>query len=36
LTVEFSSYSGVEFPTWLNVAIFIIFSIVFVASRPYC
>jgi hypothetical protein len=30
--VEFSSYSGVEFPTWLNVAIFIIFSIIFVAS----
>src|SRR2546421_12898803 len=32
MIVEFSSYSGVESPTWLNVAIFIIFSIVFVAS----
>ena len=30
--VEFSSYSGVESPTWLNVAIFVIFSIIFVAS----
>jgi hypothetical protein len=30
--VDFSSYSGVRSPTWLNVAIFIIFSIIFVAS----
>jgi hypothetical protein len=30
--VEFSSYSGVESPTWLNVMNFIIFSIIFVAS----
>jgi hypothetical protein len=30
--VEFSSYSGVESPTWLNAVIFIIFSIIFVAS----
>ncbi len=30
--VDFSSYSGVESPTWLNVAIFVIFSIIFVAS----
>jgi hypothetical protein len=30
--VEFSSYSGVESPTWLNVAIFVIFSIIFVVS----
>lgn len=28
--VSFSSYSGVEFPTWLNVMIFVIFSIIFV------
>jgi hypothetical protein len=27
--VSFSSYSGVEFPTWLNVMIFVIFSIIF-------
>jgi hypothetical protein len=32
MIVEFSSYSGVESPTWLNVTIFIIFSIIFVAS----
>jgi hypothetical protein len=30
--VSFSSYSGVEFPTWLNVMIFVIFSIIFVLS----
>jgi hypothetical protein len=30
--VEFSSYSGVRLQTWSNVAIFIIFSIIFVAS----
>jgi hypothetical protein len=30
--VDFSSYSGVESPTWLNVAIFVIFSIIFVVS----
>src|SRR6188472_786300 len=30
--VDFSSYSGVEPQTWLNVATFIIFSIIFVAS----
>ncbi|MGB8934796.1 MAG: hypothetical protein WCC17_06800 [Candidatus Nitrosopolaris sp.] len=27
--VSFSSYSGVEFPTWLNLTIFVIFSIIF-------
>src|SRR6187200_2183545 len=32
MIVEFSSYSRVESPTWLNVTIFIIFSIIFVAS----
>jgi hypothetical protein len=30
--VEFSSYSGVEFPSSLNIEFFIIFSIIFVAS----
>jgi hypothetical protein len=30
--VDFSSYSGVRLPTWLNIAIFVIFSIIFVAS----
>jgi hypothetical protein len=30
--VSFSSYSGVEFPTWFNVMIFVIFSIIFVIS----
>src|SRR5215467_11299434 len=30
--VSFSSYSGIEFPTWLNVLIFVVFSIVFVIS----
>jgi hypothetical protein len=30
--VEFSSYSGIEFSTWLNVLIFIIFSTIFVTS----
>ena len=28
--VSFSSYSGFEFPTWLNVMIFVVFSIIFV------
>jgi hypothetical protein len=32
MIVEFSSYSGVESPIWLNVTIFIIFSIIFVAG----
>jgi hypothetical protein len=32
MIVGFSSYSGVESPAWLNVTIFIIFSIIFVAS----
>jgi hypothetical protein len=27
--VSFSSYSGVELPTWLNVMTFVIFSIIF-------
>lgn len=27
--VSFSSYSGVEFPTWLNVMIFVVFAIIF-------
>jgi hypothetical protein len=30
--VSFSSYSGVEFPTWLNVMIFVIFYIIFVTG----
>jgi hypothetical protein len=30
--VSFSSYTGVEFPTWFNVMIFVIFSIIFVIS----
>jgi hypothetical protein len=30
--VEFSSYSGVRLPIWLNITIFVIFSIIFVAS----
>jgi hypothetical protein len=30
--VDFSSYSGVRLQTWLNVAIFVIFAIIFVAS----
>jgi hypothetical protein len=30
--VDFSSYSGVRLPTWLNVAIFVMFSIIFVVS----
>jgi hypothetical protein len=30
--VSFSSYSGVVFPTWLNVMIFVIFSIIFAIS----
>jgi hypothetical protein len=28
--VSFSSYSGFEFPTWLNIMIFVVFSIIFV------
>jgi hypothetical protein len=30
--VSFSSYSGIQFPTWLNVTIFVIFSIIFLIS----
>jgi hypothetical protein len=30
--VDFSSYSGVRLPTWLNLAIFVMFSIIFVVS----
>jgi hypothetical protein len=30
--VDFSSYTGVEFPSTLNIAFFIIFSVIFVAS----
>lgn len=30
--VEFSSYSGVEIPTSINIAIFIVFSVIFVLS----
>jgi hypothetical protein len=30
--VAFSSHSGVRVPTWLNITIFVIFSIIFVAS----
>jgi hypothetical protein len=30
--VKFSSYSGIESPTWLNITIFVIFSTIFVAS----
>lgn len=32
--VQFSSYSGVKIPMWLNVTIFIIFSIIFLTSSP--
>lgn len=32
--VKFSSYSGVKIPIWLNVVIFIIFSIIFLISSP--
>ncbi|HET9774049.1 MAG TPA: hypothetical protein VFP25_03600 [Nitrososphaeraceae archaeon] len=32
--VEFSSYSGVRIPIWLNIAIFVIFSIIFLTSSP--
>ena len=32
MIVDFSSYSGVRLPTWLNIAIFVIFSMIFVAS----
>jgi hypothetical protein len=32
--VQFSSYSGVKIPMWLNVTIFVIFSIVFLTSSP--
>jgi hypothetical protein len=30
--VEFSSYGGIRLPNWLNITIFVIFSILFVAS----
>jgi len=32
--VDFSSYSGVRIPIWLNVGIFVIFSILFLTSSP--
>ena len=32
--VKFSSYSGVKIPIWLNVVIFVIFSIIFLISSP--
>jgi hypothetical protein len=32
--VQFSSYSGVKIPMWLNITIFIIFSIIFLTSSP--
>ena len=32
--VQFSSYSGVKIPMWLNVTIFVIFSIIFLTSSP--
>jgi hypothetical protein len=32
--VKFASYSGVKIPMWLNVTIFVIFSIIFLASSP--
>jgi hypothetical protein len=32
--VDFSSYSGVRIPMWLNVGIFLIFSILFLISSP--
>jgi hypothetical protein len=32
LIVDFSAYSGVRIPTWLNITIFITFSVLFVAS----
>ena len=32
--VQFSSYSGVKIPIWLNVTIFVIFSIIFLISSP--
>jgi hypothetical protein len=32
--VQFSSYSGVKIPMWLNITIFILFSIIFLASSP--
>src|SRR5512145_2800070 len=30
--VEFSTYSGVRIPTWLNITIFLIFFIIFVGG----
>jgi hypothetical protein len=30
--VSFSSYSGVEFPTWVNIMIFLVFSAIFAIS----
>jgi hypothetical protein len=30
--VDYSSYSGVESPTWLNIVLFMIFSMIFVAG----
>jgi hypothetical protein len=32
--VQFSSYSGLKIPMWLNITIFILFSIIFLASSP--
>ncbi|HEU4823251.1 MAG TPA: hypothetical protein VFS97_07495 [Nitrososphaeraceae archaeon] len=32
MIVEFSTYSGVRIPTWLNIAVFVIFSIIFVVG----
>ncbi|MDF2736285.1 MAG: hypothetical protein K0S93_141, partial [Nitrososphaeraceae archaeon] len=32
--VQFSSYSGVKIPMWLNVTILVIFSIIFLTSSP--
>src|SRR5688500_3763749 len=32
--VQFSSYSGVKITMWLNVTIFVIFSIIFLTSSP--
>ena len=32
MIVDFSAYSGVRIPTWLNIVIFVTFSIIFVAG----
>ena len=32
--VKFASYSGIKIPMWLNVMIFVIFSIIFLTSSP--